>query len=389
VSGRQVPEKLNRLQSQRMAYIPALLLCVVFGCGDAESRSSGVTLRSVSLTTVRAVTLEDRIEAAGELLAKESAVIAAEVGGRITLVVLEEGSAVEEGQAVLKIDPERRKLVLASAQAALEEMRAALHKAERRQQRITKLRADNVASQETLDEVETELQLAASRLVGAEARFGTAQRTLRDATVSAPFAGLVARRYVSRGEYVEVGAKLFDLVSLDPIEVAFRVAERDSGRVALGQRVEVRVTPFPDEVFEAEVSIVSPTIDPRTRTLRVKAKLDNSDGRLRPGLFAKVDLGVATRENVLVVPEEAVLLRVNGPVVFLLNADRRVERRDVELGVNRNGSVEVVTGLAPGDRIVERGQSRLVDGELVAPRSIEGERLEEFDTLGSQQAADG
>ncbi len=207
--------------------------------------------------------------------------------------------------------------------------------------------------------------------------------------MTAPFAGLIARRYVSRGEYVEVGAKLFDLVSLDPIEVAFRVAERDSGRVALGQLVEVRVAPFPEEVFHAEVSIVSPTIDPMTRTLRVKAKLDNSDGRLRPGLFAKVDLGVATRENVLIVPEEAVLLRVDGPVVFRLNDDQRVERREVEVGINRNGFIEVVAGLSRGDRIVERGQSRLVDGELVAPRTAEGEPLEEVGNLDPPPGADG
>jgi membrane fusion protein (multidrug efflux system) len=316
-------------------------------------------------------------------------VIAAEVAGRITLVILEEGASVEEGGAVLKIDPERRTLALASARAALEEMRAALRKAERRQQRIAKLRADNVASLETLDEVETELQLAGSRLVGAEARFGVARRALRDATVTAPFAGLIARRHVSRGEYVEVGAKLFDLVSLDPIEVAFRVAERDSGRVALGQRVEVRVAPFPEEVFHAEVSIVSPTIDPMTRTLRVKAKLDNSDGRLRPGLFAKVDLGVATRENVLIVPEEAVLLRVGGPVVFRLNDESRVERRAVEVGINRDGFVELVAGLSPGDRIVLRGQSRLADGELVAPRTREGELLEVLGDVDVPQGAGG
>jgi len=368
VRGLILANESKRLQSAVAAIALALLLCAVAGCGDAESRTSSVTLRSVSLATVQVVTLDDRIEATGELLAKESAVIAA---------------------AVLNIDPERRTLALASARATLDEMRAALRKAERSHERISKLRADNVASLEALDEVETELQLARSRLVGAEARFGVAKRALRDATVTAPFAGLIARRHVSRGEYVDVGAELFDLVSLDPIEVVFGVAERDSGRVALGQLVDVRVAPFPEEVFHAEVSIVSPTIDPLTRTLRVKAKLDNSDGRLRPGLFAKVDLGVATRENVLIVPEEAVLLRVDGPVVFRFNDDHRVERKEVEVGINRNGLVEVVAGLSPGDRIVLRGQSRLADGELVAPRSAEGEDLEEVGDVDAAPGAGG
>lgn len=277
---------------------------------------------------------------------------------------------------------------MAGSSAALEEARAARRKAERDWKRIAKLRDDGVASQEAMDEVETQLKLARSRESGAKARLGVAERALRDATVTAPFSGLVARRYVSRGEYVNVGQKLVDLVSLDPIEVEFRLAERDSGRVALGQFLDVRVAPYPDEVFRAEVSIVAPTIDAVTRTLRVKAKLDNSRGRLRPGLFARVDLGVAMRENVLIVPEESVLRRAGGAVVFRLQPNRHVQRVDVELGAIRSGVIEVVSGLSAGDQIVARGQSRLVDGELVDPRTAEGIALDEPSTVDRESEND-
>ena len=90
------------------------------------------------------------------------------------------------------------------------------------------------------------------------------------------------------------------------------MAEVDSSRVQPGQTVDVRVAPFPDEVFQATVTLVSPTIDPATRTLRVKATLANAEGRLRPGLFARADLGVSTRDDVLMIPEEAVLQRADG-----------------------------------------------------------------------------
>jgi membrane fusion protein (multidrug efflux system) len=174
---------------------------------------------------------------------------------------------------------------------------------------------------------------------------------------------------------VEVGRALFDLVALDPVEVEFSIAERDSARVALGQEVAVRVSPYPEEVFRGEVSVVSPRIDTRTRTLHVKARIANSDGRLRPGLFARVDLGVATREGALVVPQEAVLLRAEGQVVYTvhrMDGEDRARRVLVETGLHQGARIEVVSGLAPGDEVVIRGNTALADGVLVARRNPDG-----------------
>jgi membrane fusion protein (multidrug efflux system) len=160
------------------------------------------------------------------------------------------------------------------------------------------------------------------------------------------------------------------------VQVEFSVAEVDSGRVRVGQEVDVRVAPHPGRVFRATVSVVSPTIDPRTRTLRVKGALPNEDHALRPGLFARVDLGVAERSDVLLIPEESILRRADGAVVFRLGEDNRVERRVVETGIHRDGAVEVVRGLSPGDRVVARGHATLVDGELVVPRDPDGRAVD-------------
>jgi membrane fusion protein (multidrug efflux system) len=329
----------------------------------------------VTLAPVLAMDLVDRIEATGQLLAKEHAKIAAEVGGRITEVLIDEGAWVETGAGVLAIDPERRSLERDSARARVEEARENLREQEREHRRMRDLRASKVASQTRLDQAETDLKLAKSRLLAAEAQFGVVERALRDATVTAPFSGLIARRTVSRGEFVAPGQELFELVSLDPIEVEFHVTEVDSGRVALEQMVGVRVAPFPDETFGATVTFVSPTIDTRTRTLRVKAQLENSEGRLRPGLFARVDLGISAREGVLMVLEEAILRRADGAVVFRANGENRVERIVIETGVYHEGYVEVVKGLVPGDTIVSRGQARLVEGQRVVPRNPDGTLL--------------
>ncbi|GAF90680.1 unnamed protein product, partial [marine sediment metagenome] len=180
-----------------------------------------------------------------------------------------------------------------------------------------------------------------------------------------PFDGVVGQRLVSEGDFVQIGMPLVELVSLDPIQLVFRLAEVDSGRVAVGQKVNVSVAPHPDEVFEATVDVVYPTIDPASRTLRVKAALANPAGRLRPGLFARADLGVRVRSGVSVLPEESVLQRSDGAVVFRVVGGERVERRVVKVGEFRDGMVEIRSGLDVGDVVVTRGQSELVDGAVV------------------------
>ena len=244
--------------------------------------------------------------------------------------------------------------------------------AERELSRMEKLHAEGVAADAKLDSVRTQLRLARSSREAASAQLGMAERGARDSSVRAPFAGLIARRYVSEGEFVQPGQKLFELVALDPIEVEFTLPERDSSRVVLGQPVAVRVAPFPDEVFQAEVSVIAPTIDPMTRTLRVKARMSNADGRLRPGLFARADLGVSVREHVPMIPEEAVLQRSDGAIAYRVIAGNRAERRNIKLGVIRDGRVEVVEGLAAGDAVVVRGQAQLVDGSPVTLRDAQG-----------------
>jgi membrane fusion protein (multidrug efflux system) len=199
-----------------------------------------------------------------------------------------------------------------------------------------------------------------------------AQRALEDASVKAPFAGLVSHRHVNVGEFVQAGTKLFDLVSLDPVEVVFSLPEIDSARVRLGQPVDVTVSPFPGESFRGEVSMVAPTIEPVTRTLRVKALIPNPDGRLRPGLFARASLGVELRHGLVMVPDDAVLQRSDGQVLFTVDGENRVRRMVVEIGVAHDGLLEVRSGIAPGELVVRRGHDALIDGQAVALRDAEG-----------------
>jgi len=133
------------------------------------------------------------------------------------------------------------------------------------------------------------------------------------------------------------------------------------------------VAPWPGEEFSAVVRFIGPRVDAQTHTLLVRAALANGDRRLRPGFFAAVDLGVASRKAVAMIPEEAVLQRADGEVAFRVGADLRVERLLIETGEHRDGLVEIVAGLAPGDRIVVRGHYALTNGAQVQPRTADGQ----------------
>jgi len=346
-------------------------------CGGEESAPVAKVLRPpVMVVSSQQRDVADRIRATGQLTAKAEATLAAQVKGQVTEIRVREGEAVEAGAVLLVIDPERRQLEVANAQAQLAEAQAELAVAKRNYQRTMRLTKGNVASEAKLDEDRTRETLARSVATGAEARLGLARHALEDSTVGAPFSGLIARRHVSVGEYLSIGTPLFDLVALDPIEVEFTLAEVDSSKVALGHPVKISIAPYPDETFAATVSMISPTIDPRTRTLRVKAELPNPDGRIRPGLFAHTDLGVSERSDVIVVPEDAVVQRADGAVIFRLGDSGRVERLQVEIGVQLEGWVEVSKGLLPGDVVVVRGQARLDDGISVSIRTADGRPFE-------------
>jgi membrane fusion protein (multidrug efflux system) len=291
--------------------------------------------------------------------------------------MLEEGDAVEKGDVVVEIDPEKHHLDLDRARARVGEAAATVAEQQRDVERMRVLSERNVASETQLDAAETALQTAKSRLAAARAELGVADRALRDATVTARFAGQIAQRYVQPGEFVQQGMQLFELVSLDPLEVEFHLPEEDAARVHQGIPIEVTVAPYPDEVFDATVHIVAPTIDRRTRTLRVRALVPNTDHRLKPGLFARANLGISQRDGVIMVPQEAVLQRADGSVVFKVENGKRVTRIVIDTGAVRDGAVEVLRGLYPGDRVVSRGHEDLIEGSVIVARNPDGTLLTE------------
>jgi RND family efflux transporter MFP subunit len=354
--------------SRRSLHVPLLLAAlsglVLAGCSDEEVGE--LDLRpAVSVTQVSTVELAEEIRASGELKALYHTTIAAEIEGRVTEIRIEEGLPVEAGAVVVAIDPERRRLERDAARARLARANATLRRQRSQSERVRKLGEQNIASEDQIEEAETALLLASANADAERATFAEAERALKDASVSAPFGGYVARRSVQLGEFVQKGTALFELVALDPLEAEFSVPELDANRVREGLEAQVVVGSLPDRSFRGVVKFVSPTIDRDTRTLRIRAEIENDEGVLRPGLFASVTLGVDERRRVTVVPEEAVVQRVSGALLYKVLADQRVQRVRVRTGSVQDGMVEIIGDVRPGETVVRRGPGGLTDGAVV------------------------
>jgi membrane fusion protein, multidrug efflux system len=378
---------MNRDQRHRRpappSLIPSILVALSLlasGCREEVAATEEI-LPSVSAVEISAVDFDQEIRASGDLRARFQTMIAAEIAGRVTDLSVDEGGSVAEGAVVIQIDPERRRLDLAAARARLAQARANLKQETSKVERVRKLRSENISSVERLEEAETALLLAQSSVRAEEAAVGVAARALKDASVSAPFAGLVASRSVELGEFVQPGTNLFELVSMTPLDVIFNLPELESQRIAVGQRVEVSVAAPADRKFEAVVTFISPTVDPGTRTLRVKAEIDNQALLLRPGLFAKISLGTDQRRSVLMVPEEALVQREGSAWLFVIGDEDRVRRVQVETGHQSKGQIEVRGPVSAGDRVVRRGHGGLADGMVVVVRDTVSSAVE---TAGAQ-----
>jgi len=215
-----------------------------------------------------------------------------------------------------------------------------------------------------------ELKRARAEVDRAEAQLDLAQVELDRTRILAPFDGAVGARFVSPGDRVDSDTDLAEFDAVDRLRLGFSLPERAVGLAQKGMLVTVAVAAYPDERFEGEVYFVSPSLDPSTRRLPLKAWIPNEDGRLRPGMFANVQLEVDRNEQALLVPDSAVGYDAAGSYVWRVDADSRAERASVALGVRQDGNVQVLSGLAPGDTIVVSGGLKLFPGigvEVVAP----------------------
>mgnify|MGYP001816363317 FL=1 len=314
--------------------------------------------------------VEHTLEAVGSFLPEDEVTVGAEEKGVIKKLWVDEGSLVKKGDLLLEIDDETLRLEVEESQASLKEALSRLNHSQSRLKRMTDLFEQGVIGQQEFDDAQNQASLNQAVVENIRARLSRFKKALSDTRVIAPMDGVVSERMVSTGEYVKVGADLVKIVDSNPLKLTFTLPEKNAGDIKAGQKVLVTTRVYRDQIFEGEVYFINPKLDPDTRTIEVKAWVDNSKQKLRPGYFVTVNV-LLGKQRSLTLPESAVLVR-EGTIVVMTVVDDIITYKQVTPGVRFNGKVEILDGIVPEDDIVVSGRSEITEGTKVtiaSPRS--------------------
>jgi RND family efflux transporter MFP subunit len=382
----------------------AVVSAAVSACGSKPSTVSAEAKPAplaITTTVVEERPIDRFLRVSGSLAADEQAEVSAEATGRIVDTPVERGTRVAEGAVLARISGTEASAQLQEAEANAAQIaarlglapedsfeptrvpdvmnaKAALELAEAEFARMKSLLEQTVVSQSEYDQRRTQVEAARQQyriaensaqqsyrsLQAARARVALARKAMADTTVRAPFAGLVAERLVSAGDYVTKGTRVATIVRIDPMRVELTVPEQSVALVGVGQAVRLTVDAYPNEVFEARVRFVSPALRKDQRALTVEAIAPNPGGRLKPGLFATASIQQAAGPVALLLPASAVETVSGTSRVYVVKNDQ-IEERIVTIGERVGDRIEMTSGVQKGDIVAAEPRGRLTDGIAV------------------------
>ena len=325
------------------------------GCESGEERSGGggrfgggpVT---VITEVVQPRDIVDDVDAIGTVLADESVEITSRVTSLVSRIAFREGQLVDEGDLLVELENKEIRAELAVAEASLSESRS-------QYERARQLADTQAISASSLEELLAAMQVAQAQVQAARAR-------LENTLIRAPFSGKIGLRRVSPGSLVNPGTVITTLDDLDPVKLEFSVPEAFLGVLREDLVVTARSPALQDRQFEGRIDSIDTRLDPVSRSLLARAILQNQDDLLKPGMFLTVALQMR-RSDVLMAPEEAVVPERGQHYVYVVAEEDRAARRRVELGQRIPGAVEIVSGLAPGERVITEGTQKVREGAQV------------------------
>ncbi|HEX7152087.1 MAG TPA: efflux RND transporter periplasmic adaptor subunit [Thermoanaerobaculia bacterium] len=293
-----------------------MMTVALFGCGGDEPATAanatttaattteapplpadvaGVTASATPATTAAdgatsTATAEGNIlVATGEFISPVRSELSPKVPGRVARTYVQEGTRVSKGQPVLELESDYIRINLQAAQAEMARAKAAMDEASRDLDRKRDLIAKDSIPKATFDRSQAVFDQTSAAYQAAQAQASLLRQQLADSTLRSPVAGVVAEKRTDVGQRLGDGGIAFVVVQLSPLKLRFAVPERYLGKIKVGDKVAAKVDPYPNEVFEGTVTTLGGVIDPRTRTMFAEAQFGNGDGRLRPGLFARVE----------------------------------------------------------------------------------------------------
>lgn len=335
----------------RTLYAAPLLLAA---CGGSEEQAAGggaMPPMAVQVHVLKGEPLANALVTTGTLLANEEVDLVSELAGRITQLGFEEGGQVSAGQVLVRINDDE-------LQAQLRKAEANLKLATDDEARKKQLLAVSGISQEQYD-------ASQASLAGLKADADDLRARIAKSTIRAPFSGKVGLRNVSAGGFVANNTVIAKLQQTDPMKIEFAVPERYGRMVRPNTRITFTLE-GDTATYAGTVYAVDPSVDAATRTVKVRARSANKEGRLIPGAFAKVDVRLEQLTDALVVPAEALIPDIQGQKVLLMKGGKAVSAR-VQLGIRNATNVQLTSGVQAGDSVIVTGLLALRDGAAVRP----------------------
>jgi membrane fusion protein (multidrug efflux system) len=297
-----------------------------------------------------------RLHAVGSFAAVQGVTVTNELDGIVSAIPFEAGAAVNQGDLLVQLDISTEQAQLASAQAASDLSQIGLKRAQ-------ELRTQNTNSQSEYDTAEAQARQTVSGVDLIRAAIG--KKTIR-----APFAGRLGIRQISLGQFLKAGTSIVSLQALDPLYLNFSLPQQNLVDLKVGQVVQVSVDAYPGTVFEGTINAINSKVDDSNRNVQVQATMANADERIKPGMFAGVDVVLPRQDRFVTLPQTAITFNPYGNSVYVVESKPgattlTVRQQFVELGDRRGDQVAVLKGVKVGEEVVTAGQLKLRNGAPV------------------------
>jgi RND family efflux transporter MFP subunit len=341
-----------------------LILAPSLMAGDAD-KSQGPPPVPVRIALVEQKMVSAQVSLVGTTEAVATSTIAGEISGVVEYFPVNEGDFVKQGDLLVRLISTERKIRLKGAAAARETIRARLELAEKELSRYSRLKdADSIAAR-NYDEALYNQRAFSQELLRSEADMEHLEYEIKQTKVVAPFSGFVSTEHTQVGQWIEVGGPVVDLIDLGQIQVSVDVPERYAVMIAPQEEVKVMVKSISNEMRAGRINAILPQGDPNSRTFPTKINIENQGFKIKSGMEAMVTFNLAAQKSALLVPKDAVVTAGNNRLVFIVN-DGKAMPVPVKILGYYDGNVEVAGKLAPGVKVVIRGNERLRPGQPVS-----------------------
>ena len=369
----------NKEDNQSARRMIAEMQLVIDRSNAMNKRSDDLVIVPVEVETVGYGCIQNKLTYLGDIQAETSARIFAKIPDRIVDFPVNNGDYIRKGTVIARVEDSKLKQSVYQAEAALASAKSQLENLKLEYARIEQLYKEEAVSESQYEQLKTQLEVAKNGVAQAEAGYKMAREQLEDAVIKAPIDGYVSGKMLNVGDMAAGQMPIVTITQKDPLKITVDVIEKDIRLVRKGQKVNVYVDVFPGRVFEGRVVRISPVVNAATRTSQVEILLNNPNNSLTPGMFARLEIIVQSKDNVLLVNRNNVDVRTSrhlngGSIrdteieqifsVFVVEDSLALEK-EIEIGIRSGLFLEVVSGLEEGDRVVSVGRANLRDSTMV------------------------